>query len=71
MSLMILAFLVDQIQQLCSPLFQAALKKVGKKKYLWSGIIALFKGFEIDSFKTILEAITYGIKNKPPDILYR
>ena len=70
-SLMILAFLVDQIQQLCSPLFQAALKKVGKKKYLWSGIIALFKGFEIDSFKTILEAITYGIKNKPPDILYR
>ena len=69
--LMMLAFLVDQIQQLCCPLFQAALKKAGGKKYLWSDIIALFKGFEIDSFKTILEAIAYGIKNKPPDILHR
>ena len=53
------------------PLFQAALKKAGGKKYLWSEIFALFKKFEIDSFKTILEAIAYGTKNKPPDILYR
>ena len=28
--LMMLAFLVDQIQQLCCPLFQAALKKIGR-----------------------------------------
>ena len=68
--LMMLAFLVDQIQQLCCPLFQAALKKLGGKKYLWSEIISLFTRFEIDSVKTMLEAMVYGIKRKPPDILH-
>ena len=68
--LMMLAFLVDQIQQLCCPLFQAALKKEGGKKYLWSGIRSLFTRFEIDSFTRMLEAIAYGIKVKPPDILF-
>lgn len=68
-SLMILAFLVDQIQQLCSPLFQAALKKTRRKKYLWKRIRSTFNEFEIDSFETILKAIAYGTKRKPPDIL--
>ena len=68
-SLMMLAFLVDQIQQLCCPLFQAALKKAGKKKYLWSRMLSIFNEFEIDSFETILKAIAYGTKRKPPDIL--
>ena len=66
---MMLAFLVDQIQQLCCPLFQAALKKVGRKSYLWEKIRSLFVRFQIDSVKTMLEAIAYGIKTKPPDIL--
>jgi hypothetical protein len=69
--LMMLAFLVDQIQQLCCPLFQAALEKVGGKKYLWSGIRSLFSRFEIDSFTTMLEAIAYGIKAKRPEFLYK
>lgn len=67
--LTMLAFLVDQIQQLCCPLFQAALEKLGGKKYLWKQIISLFTQFEIDSAKTMLEAIVLGIKPKPPDIL--
>ncbi len=65
--LMMLAFLVDQIQQLCCPLFQAALKKSGRKKYLWDDMISLFKHFEIDSVKTMLESIVYGAKRKPPE----
>ncbi len=68
-SLMMLAFLVDQIQQLCCPLFQAALKKAGGKKYLWKRILSTFNEFEIDSFETILKAIAYGTRRKPPDIL--
>ena len=33
--LMMLAFLVDQTQQLCSPLFLSALEKAGSKRALW------------------------------------
>ena len=33
--LMMLAFLVDQVQQLCCPLFQAAWAKMGSKRRLW------------------------------------
>jgi len=68
--LMMLAFLVDQTQQLCCPLFQAALKKAGGKKYLWSRIRSLFTEFVIDSVTTMLEAIVYRKKNRPPEILY-
>ena len=68
--LMMLAFLIDQSQQLCCPLFQAALNKAGGKKYLWDKIISLFTRNEIDSVTTMLEAIVYGTKRKPPDILY-
>jgi len=68
--LMMLAFLVDQVQQLCCPLFQAALEKLGAKKYLWRDIIASFLKFEINSVQTMLEVIVYGIKRQPPDILY-
>jgi Transposase DDE domain len=34
-TLMMLAFLVDQVQQLCCPLFQAAWAKWGSKRLLW------------------------------------
>jgi len=33
--LMMLAFLVDQVQQLCCPLFQAVWAKLGSKRRLW------------------------------------
>jgi hypothetical protein len=36
--LMMLAFLVDQIQQLCCPLFQAAWKKWKTKRSLWEKV---------------------------------
>ena len=65
--LMMLAFLVDQIQQLCCPLFQAALKKIGRKKYLWEKIRSIYSGFLIDSYTTMLKVIVYGIRRKSPD----
>jgi hypothetical protein len=40
--LMLLAFLVDQTQQLCCPLFQAAWHKLGTKRHLWRGNPPLF-----------------------------
>jgi hypothetical protein len=63
--LMMLAFLVDQIQQLCCPLFQAALKKVRRKRYLWERIKSIFTLFIIDSFTTLFEVILYGKKISP------
>ena len=36
--LMMLAFLVDQVQQLCCLLFRAVWKKVGSKRVLWERI---------------------------------
>ena len=40
--LMMLAFLVDQVLQLCDPLFQAALQKLGSKRLLWERMRSLF-----------------------------
>jgi hypothetical protein len=40
--LMMLAFLVDQVQEMCCPLFKKVLEKVGRKKYLWFEIRAYF-----------------------------
>jgi len=40
--LMMLAFFVDQVQQLCCPLFQAAWAKWGSKRLLWEKRRALF-----------------------------
>jgi len=39
---MMLAFLVDQAQQLCCALFQAVWTKLGSKRLLWERMRALF-----------------------------
>lgn len=70
-ALMMLAFLVDQVQQLAYPLFQAALDKEGSKKRLWEHMRALFKTLEFQSMENLFQAICYGYKatvviNAPP-----
>jgi hypothetical protein len=58
--LMMLAFLIDQVQQKCNPLFRAAWKKKGPKCALWEGMRQLFGSFEVASMREIYEAIAYG-----------
>lgn len=58
--LMMLAFAVDQAQQLACQLFQAAWQKVGSKRGLWERIRALFYELPFDSMTAILRAIAYG-----------
>lgn len=60
--LMMLAFLIDQIQQLCCPLFQAALKKCKKRIRLWEKLRNWFLTFFIDSWEAFFVAIA-----EPPD----
>lgn len=58
--LMMAAFLIDQVQQRCDPLFEAARKKKGAKSALWEAVRALFASFEVSSMREALEAIAYG-----------
>lgn len=68
--LMMLAFLVDQIQQLCCTLFQSVWKKLGSKKSLWESIRSLFKCFQFESMEMLYNALLYGFEVEPPVILF-
>ena len=60
--LMMLAFLIDQIQQLCNPAFQNALVVAKRKKYLWNDMRSFFRTLPFDSMEMIYNAIIYGVK---------
>jgi hypothetical protein len=64
--LMMLAFLVDQVQQLCCPLFQAAWAKMGSKRRLWERMRAIFYDYALESMRQLLEALCYGLKKPAP-----
>jgi hypothetical protein len=62
--LMMLAFLIDQVQQLSCWLFQEALEKAGSKRYLWENIRGFFYNYRVDSMDTILRAIAHGFERR-------
>jgi hypothetical protein len=64
--LMMLAFLVDQVQQLCCPLFQAVWAKLGSKRRLWEKMRALFYDYALESMRHLFEALLYGWKKTTP-----
>ena len=55
--LMMLAFLVDQIQQLCCPLFNAAWKRWKTKRSFWEKVRFHFHGFLIDTMEELYRSI--------------
>jgi hypothetical protein len=59
-TLMMLAFLVDQVQQLGCELFQAVLAKEGSKKSLWEHFRSLFYSLPFDSVEQLWQALLYG-----------
>jgi len=64
--LMMLAFLVDQAQQLCCALFQAVWAKLGSKRMLWERMRALFYDYAFASMRQLFEALLYGFKKSSP-----
>lgn len=64
--LMMLAFLVDQAQQLCCPLFRAVWKKLGSKRALWERVRSLFWYFRIRSMRQLYEALLYDLAKEVP-----
>jgi hypothetical protein len=67
--LMMLAFLVDQTQQLCCALFRAVWAKLGSKRLLWERMRALFYDYRLHSMRELLEALYVGFAKSHPMIL--
>ena len=60
--LMMLAFLIDQILQLCCPLFNAAWKKWKTKRSLWEKVRSKFHEFNIESMEDLYHSL---LEHKP------
>lgn len=61
-TLMMLAFLIDQVQQRTNELFKQAWRKKGSKKELWEAVRYLFASFEVESMAEIYRGIAFGFK---------
>ena len=55
-----LAFLVDQVQEICCARFKAARKTRRSKTSLWARMQALFTGYYINSWQDFFDALIYG-----------
>lgn len=65
-TVMMLAFLVDQTQQLCCALFQAVWAKLGSKRLLWERMRALFYDYAFASMRQLFEALFHGFQKSSP-----
>lgn len=59
--LMMLAFLVDQVQQICCPLFRAVWEKYGSKRALWEKLRSHFEHFLFSSMRHIYEVMLHDL----------
>jgi hypothetical protein len=64
MHLMMLAFLIDQVQQLCCGLYQTALQTVGTKSRLWRKIRSRFDLFFVPSWEALSRAVILPISSE-------
>ena len=64
--LMMLAFLVDQTQELCCPLFQAVRNKRITRRSLWDHQRSHFRHFEFTSMQQLHEVMLYDLAKELP-----
>jgi hypothetical protein len=64
--LMMLAFLVDQVQQRCCSLFRAVWSKLGSKRALWEQLRSHFYHFTFTSMQHLYEVILYDLAKELP-----
>jgi hypothetical protein len=67
--LMMLAFLVDQTQQLCWALFCAVWAKLGRKRLLWERMRSLFYTYHLDSMRELFVALLHGFEKSHPILI--
>ena len=65
-SLMMLAFLIDQIQQRCCRLFQEAQHMAKRKSYFWEKLRGLFLHYLIPDWETLYKCIAHGLQPTVP-----
>ena len=65
-ALLMLAFLVDQVQQRCCPLFQAAWSKMKTQCHLWEEIRNHFRTLLFDTMTELLMTLIRGIAPQKP-----
>ena len=64
--LMMQAFLIDQVQQRCRALFQAAKAKAGRALYFWETPRGLFPRYELPDWETLYRALAFGHRAPVP-----
>ena len=64
--LMMLAFLVDQTQELCCGQFQAVLRKAGSRRYLWFSLRCHFHNFQFGSMWHLYEVMLHDRAKELP-----
>lgn len=62
--LMLLAFLIDQVQQISCSLFQSALNKYHAKIVFWEMLRNTVRMFRLNSWKSLYEALAKGVEGK-------
>jgi hypothetical protein len=62
--LMMLAFLIDQVQQRCCTLFQAAQAKAGRARYFWERVRVLCLGSELTGWEMLYRALAFGYRSE-------
>ncbi len=60
--LMMLAFLIDQIQQRCCDLFRRALNKAQSKTRFWNKVRGLFQHYLIPDWEALYRGIADGLR---------
>jgi hypothetical protein len=65
-AMLLLAFVVDQAQQLCCAWFRAVWLKLGRKRLLWERMRALFSTYALTSMRQLFAALMYGFKRSSP-----
>jgi len=66
--LMMLAFLIDQIQQRCCHLFKRAVTEAKSKRRFWRKVLGLFQHFLLPDWETLYGVIAYGMKPVTPEL---
>jgi hypothetical protein len=64
--LMMLAFLVDQTQQLACKLFQAVWTKFGSKRALWDNLRSHFRHFAFESMRHLYQVMLHDAAKEVP-----
>ena len=65
--LMLLAFLIDQIQQRCCALFELARTKAVRNRYFWERLRSKVFEYRLRSWETLYQSLAYGHRAVEPE----